>query len=96
MRTATADRVVRLDDVNRRLRRAIRALAIAVSELRRLGATEAAAPVEAARKEAAGPFNRDGRGDLRRAPRVRRLKMVWEEWRESQAGEFSPVQTSAL
>jgi hypothetical protein len=48
MRAATAERVVRLDDVSRRLRRAIRALAITASELRRLGATEAAGLIEAA------------------------------------------------
>jgi hypothetical protein len=52
MRTATAERVVRLDDVSRRLHRAIRALAIAASELRRLGASDAAGLIEGAHQEA--------------------------------------------
>jgi hypothetical protein len=52
MRTATADRVLRLDEVIRRLRRAVRALAIAASELRRVGALDAAGLIEAVSREA--------------------------------------------
>jgi hypothetical protein len=49
--TATADRVVRFDQMNRRSQRAIRALAIVASELRRLAATEAAGLIEVAHQE---------------------------------------------
>jgi hypothetical protein len=59
MRAATADRVVRLDDVSRRLHQAVRALAIAASELRRLEATDAAGLIEAARRESVRSFVAD-------------------------------------
>jgi hypothetical protein len=52
LRAATADRVLRLNDVSRRLRRAVRALAIAASELRRLGASDAAGLIEGVSREA--------------------------------------------
>jgi hypothetical protein len=49
---AAAGLHVRADDAEQRLRRAAKGLAIAAAELRRAGATEAAALVEAVRKEA--------------------------------------------
>jgi hypothetical protein len=54
MRAAALGWMARIDDAERRLRRAAKGLAIAVLELRRLGATEAAALVEGVRREAAG------------------------------------------
>jgi hypothetical protein len=68
LRTATADRVLRLEEVNRRLRRAVRALAIAASELRRLGSTEATGLIEAARQEAVRMNESAGRGLTRTLP----------------------------
>ena len=53
LRAAAAERVVHLDDTALLLKRAAKALAIAVRELRRVGATETAALIEAARQEVA-------------------------------------------